>query len=147
MLVQIESEALDALDAALDELGVHRLGTARQRAVERAGSQAELTKAVRDAMKAVDDILAKVRGAQRAPGSEDDEARPSIQQRINRVNGEIGSVNSPATPQQRETLDTAARELDEQKQKVNDLTATTMPALRAQLDKAGVSWTPGRRIQ
>ena len=117
-----------------------------KRAVERAGGAADLTRAVGDATKAVDDILAKVRGAQRAPGSDEDETRPSIQQRINRVNGEIGSVNSPATPQQRETLDTAAKELDEQKQKVNDLTATTLPALRAQLDKAGVAWTPGRRI-
>jgi len=135
--VQVTVRAAEQAKSEIDEA---------KRAVERAGGAADLTRAVGDATKAVDDILAKVRGAQRAPGSDEDETRPSIQQRINRVNGEIGSVNSPATPQQRETLDTAAKELDEQKQKVNDLTATTLPALRAQLDKAGVGWTPGRRI-
>lgn len=131
---------LRAADQAKSELDDAR------RAVERAGGNADATTLIAEAAKTADDIIAKVRGAQRPPDAAE-ETRPSIQQRIARASGEIGSVNSPATPQQRETIETASKELDDQKARVNELTTVTMPALRAQLDKAGVPWTPGRRIQ
>ena len=134
--VQAVLRAVDQAKGELDDA---------KRAVERVGGHADVAKAIADAAKVADEVIAKVRGAQRPPGA-DEEARPTIQQRITRTSGEIGSVNSPATPQQRETIDAAAKELDEQKQKVNELTAVTLPALRAQLDKAGIPWTPGRRI-
>jgi photosystem II stability/assembly factor-like uncharacterized protein len=98
----------------------------------------------------IDDILTKVRGSQNAnEGDADDKNRfkPSIQQRVNGVAGEIGDVTSPPTQLQRETLDSAMKDLEREVSRLNAIITTRLPALNKSLDAAGVPWTFGRPIK
>jgi chromosome segregation ATPase len=98
----------------------------------------------------VDDILEKVRGRQdQADADADDKNRfkPSIQERVNGVANEIGDVTSPPTQLQRETLDSAMKDLEVQVARLNAIIATRAPALNRSLDAAGVPWTFGRPIR
>ncbi|HEX2721409.1 MAG TPA: hypothetical protein VHM24_00725 [Gemmatimonadaceae bacterium] len=97
----------------------------------------------------VDDILKKVRGAQGEANDADDRTRfaPSIQDRVNRVAGEIGDVSSPPTQLQRETLDSAMKDLEREVSRLNALLTTRVPSLYKALDAAGVPWTVGRPIR
>jgi hypothetical protein len=100
--------------------------------------------------KDIDDILRNVRGRQ---GPEENDAddknrfRPSIQERVNQVANEIGDVTSPPTQIQRETLDSAMKDLEREVVKLNAILATRVPALNRALDAAGVPWTAGRPIK
>ena len=88
--------------------------------------------------------------AERGMGDEDDEAgdinRPSIQQRVNQVAGQIGNVSSLPTQIQRETLEGAMAELRTEVNRLNVLVGATIPALNASLDAAQVPWTIGRPV-
>jgi hypothetical protein len=98
----------------------------------------------------VDDILEKVRGRQNAgEGDADDKNRfkPSIQERVNGVANEIGDVTSPPTQLQRETLDSAMKDLEREVARLNAIITTRVPALNRALDAAGVPWTVGRPIK
>jgi photosystem II stability/assembly factor-like uncharacterized protein len=100
----------------------------------------------------LDDILSKVRGAQGGDREENDaddknRFRPSIQQRVNQVANEIGDVTSPPTQIQRETLDSAMKDLEREATRLNALLTTRVPALNRGLDAAGVPWTAGRPIK
>ncbi|MDO8501817.1 MAG: hypothetical protein Q7S20_08230 [Gemmatimonadaceae bacterium] len=101
--------------------------------------------------KEVDDILKKVRGAQGSgeQNDADDKSRftPSIQDRVNRVAGEIGDVTSPPTQLQRETLDTAMKDLEREVARLNTLLTARVPALNRGLDAVGVPWTVGRPVR
>jgi hypothetical protein len=100
--------------------------------------------------KEVGGILDKVRGEQNAGENDaDDKNRftPSIQERVNGVANEIGDVTSPPTQLQRETLDSAMKDLEGQVAKLNALVTTRVPALYRSLDAAGVPWTAGRPIK
>ena len=100
--------------------------------------------------KDIDDILEKVRGRQ---GPEENDAddknkfRPSIQERVNQIANEIGDVTSPPTQIQRETLDSAMKDLEREVVRLNAILATRVPALNRALDAAGVPWTAGRPIK
>jgi hypothetical protein len=98
----------------------------------------------------LDNILTEVRGRQgdQARDADDkDKFKPSIQQRVNQVANEIGDVTSPPTQIQRETLDSAMKDLAAQVTKLNAILTTRMPALNRALDAAGVPWTAGRPIR
>jgi hypothetical protein len=100
--------------------------------------------------KELEGILDKVRGEQNAGENDaDDKNRftPSIQERVNGVANEIGDVTSPPTQLQRETLDSAMKDLEGQVSKLNALVTTRVPALYRALDAAGVPWTAGRPIK
>lgn len=98
--------------------------------------------------KEIDDILKAVRGGADANDADDkNRFRPSIQDRVNGVAGEIGDVSSPPTQLQRETLDMAMRDLEAQVSRLNGLLTTRLPALYRSLDAAGVPWTVGRPIK
>jgi photosystem II stability/assembly factor-like uncharacterized protein len=100
--------------------------------------------------KEVDDILMKVRGRQGAGENDaDDKNRfmPSIQERVNGVANEIGDVTSPPTQLQRETLDSAMKDLEREVTRLNALLTARVPALNRALDAAGVPWTVGRPIK
>jgi len=100
--------------------------------------------------KEVDDILTKVRGRQGAAENDaDDKNRftPSIQERVNGVANEIGDVTSPPTRLQRETLDSAMKDLEREVTRLNALLTARVPALNRALDAAGVPWTVGRPIK
>jgi len=96
----------------------------------------------------IDDILKKVRGGGESNDA-DDKSRfqPSIQDRVNQVAGEIGDVSSPPTQLQRETLDSAMKDLEREVARLNTLLTTRVPALYRALDAAGVPWTAGRPIR
>ena len=100
--------------------------------------------------KDVEDILDKVRGEQ-GPGEADaddkNRFKPSIQERVNGVANEIGDVTSPPTQLQRETLDSAMKDLEAQVTRLNAIITTRVPALNRALDAAGVPWTVGRPIK
>jgi len=98
----------------------------------------------------VGDILNKVRGEQNAGEADADDKnrfKPSIQTRVNGVANEIGDVTSPPTQLQRETLDSAMKDLEAQVARLNTIMTTRMPALNRSLDAAGVPWTFGRPIK
>lgn len=99
--------------------------------------------------KEVDDILLKVRGRQGPPAGDVDDKTfaPSIQSRVNQVANEIGSVTSPPTQIQRETLDLAMKDLDREAARLNALLTSRLPALNRGLDAAGVPWTVGRTVR
>lgn len=100
--------------------------------------------------KDVEDILDKVRGEQGPQENDADDKnrfKPSIQERVNGVADEIGSVTSPPTQLQRETLDSAMKDLEGQVARLNAILVTRMPALNRSLDAAGVPWTAGRPIK
>jgi hypothetical protein len=98
----------------------------------------------------IEDVLEKVRGNQ---GDEDRDAddknkyKPSIQERVNQVAGEIGDVTSPPTQLQRETLDAAMKDLGVEVARLNAMLTARVPALNRALDAAGVPWTAGRPIR
>jgi photosystem II stability/assembly factor-like uncharacterized protein len=98
----------------------------------------------------IEDVLEKVRGNQ---GDEDRDAddknkyKPSIQERVNQVAGEIGDVTSPPTQLQRETLDSAMKDLGVEVARLNAMLTARVPALNRALDAAGVPWTAGRPIR
>jgi hypothetical protein len=95
-------------------------------------------------------ILEEVRGRQ---GDQDRDAddknkfKPSIQERVNGVAGEIGDVTSPPTQLQRESLESAMKDLEAQVTRLNAILTTRVPALNRALDAAGVPWTVGRPIR
>jgi photosystem II stability/assembly factor-like uncharacterized protein len=98
----------------------------------------------------VESILDKVRGEQGPEEQDaDDKNRftPSIQERVNGVASEIGDVTSPPTQLQRETLDSAMKDLEGEVTRLNQLLTTRVPALNRALDAAGVPWTSGRPIK
>ena len=98
----------------------------------------------------IDDILKKTRGGGGGEASDaDDRTRyaPSIQDRVNQVAGEIGDVSSPPTQLQRETLESAMKDLEREVARLNTLLTTRVPALNRSLDAAGVPWTAGRPIR
>jgi len=97
----------------------------------------------------VDDILLRVRGRQGPPAGDVDDKTfaPSIQSRVNQVANEIGSVTSPPTQIQRETLDLAMKDLDREAVRLNALLTARLPALNRGLDAAGVPWTAGRTVR
>ncbi len=98
--------------------------------------------------KEVDEILKAVRGGGEANDADDrTRFRPSIQDRVNGVAGEIGDVTSPPTQLQRETLEVAMKDLARESAKLNVLLTTRVPALNSALDAAGVPWTVGRPIR
>lgn len=103
----------------------------------------------------VADVLRKVRGGgqRRGGGDEEEEEgegsagpRPSVQQRVNGVAGQIGNVSSLPTAIQRETLAGAMIELRTEVERLNRLLATRIPALNRALDAADVPWTIGRPV-
>lgn len=97
----------------------------------------------------VDDILLKVRGRQGPPAGDVDDKTfaPSIQSRVNQVANEIGSVTSPPTQIQRETLDLAMKDLEREGALLNSLLTTRLLVLNRGLDAAGVPWTVGRTVR
>jgi hypothetical protein len=100
--------------------------------------------------KDIDDILTKVRGRQGAEENDADDKtrfRPSIQERVNQVANEIGDVTSPPTQTQRETLDSAMKDLEREVARLNGILSTRVPALNRALDAAAVPWTVGRPIK
>jgi photosystem II stability/assembly factor-like uncharacterized protein len=98
----------------------------------------------------IDAILKSVRGEQ-GPASADaddkDKFKPSIQDRVNQVANEVGDVSSPPTQLQRETLDSAMKDLARETARLNTLLSTRVPALNKALDAAGVPWTVGRPVK
>jgi hypothetical protein len=91
-----------------------------------------------------------VRGRQGAEENDADDKtrfRPSIQERVNQVANEIGDVTSPPTQTQRETLDSAMKDLEREVARLNGILSTRVPALNRALDAAAVPWTVGRPIK
>jgi BNR/Asp-box repeat. len=171
--VIVNADPLISLSAA-DYQALHslRLTTAEQQArVQAVVRSAELIKEemteVKNALKSlqgsdslsrqansvdreIDSILKAVRGDPNGPPRDADDKNkyePSIQERVNQVAGEIGNVTSPPTQLQRETLDTAMKDLAVQTARLNTLLTTRVPALNRALDAAGVPWTVGRPIK
>jgi photosystem II stability/assembly factor-like uncharacterized protein len=98
----------------------------------------------------IDSILKAVRGDPNGPPRDADDKNkyePSIQERVNQVAGEIGDVTSPPTQLQRETLDSAMKDLEAQAARLNTLLTTRVPSLNKALDAAGVPWTVGRSVK
>lgn len=98
----------------------------------------------------IEDILEKVRGNtndQDRDADDKNKFKPSIQERVNGVASEIGDVTSPPTQLQRETLDSAMKDLEAQVTRLNAILTTRVPALNRSLDAAGVPWTVGRPIR
>ena len=98
----------------------------------------------------IDAILKSVRGEQgAAPSDADDRNKfePSIQDRVNQVANEVGDVSSPPTQLQRETLESAMKDLARETTRLNTLLSTRVPALNKALDAAGVPWTVGRPVK
>jgi len=119
-------------------------------AIKNLASTDSISRQVNAIDKDVSDILEKVRGRQdQGENDADDKNRykPSIQERVNGVAGEIGDVTSPPTQLQRETLDSAMKDLEAQVARLNAIITTRVPALNRALDAAGVPWTAGRPIK
>ncbi|HXV15221.1 MAG TPA: hypothetical protein VD758_00485, partial [Gemmatimonadaceae bacterium] len=98
----------------------------------------------------IDAILKDVRGEQgpaAADADDKDKFKPSIQDRVNQVANEVGDVSSPPTQLQRETLDSAMKDLARETARLNTLLSTRVPALNKALDAAGVPWTVGRPVK
>ncbi|MGH9422120.1 MAG: hypothetical protein ACRD3J_19240, partial [Thermoanaerobaculia bacterium] len=109
-----------------------------------------LSRQVNSVDREIDSILKAVRGDPNgAPRDADDKNkyRPSIQERVNQVAGEIGNVTSQPTQVQRDALDTAMKDLAVQTARLNTLLTTRVPALNKALDAAGVPWTVGRSVK
>jgi hypothetical protein len=98
----------------------------------------------------IDAILKSVRGEQGAAARDADDKNkfePSIQDRVNQVANEVGDVSSPPTQLQRETLESAMKDLARETTRLNTLLSTRVPALNKALDAAGVPWTVGRPVK
>jgi photosystem II stability/assembly factor-like uncharacterized protein len=75
-----------------------------------------------------------------------DEGPVSIGQRLNvAVMGTFRSTYGP-TPMHERTFEIALGEFEAVKARMNQLADSTLPALRGELDAAGVPWTPGRGV-
>jgi hypothetical protein len=109
-----------------------------------------LSRQVNGVSRDIEDILEKVRGSQNDADRDADDKnkfKPSIQERVNGVAGEIGDVTSPPTQLQREFLESAMKDLEVQITRLNAILTTRVPALNRALDAAGVPWTVGRPIK
>lgn len=137
--VQAAVRAAEQLAAQIDE--------ARD-ALRTAGGPEAVTKEAGAIERELDAILDKVRGPRGRPGENEGPPRqPSLQQRVNRVAGEIGNVTSLPTRIQRDTLTNAATELEQELQRLNQLMSARIPALHKALDEAKVPWTIGRPVR
>ena len=149
--VQAVVRSAEGLDAQIAEV----------RAALRSGTTApdSLRRQVDAVARDVADVLRKVRGGGGGPGGgaggggeeDDDEqggaaGRPSIQQRVNSVAGQIGNVSSLPTELQQQTLEGAMGELRTEVNRLNALVSTAIPAVNRALDAAQVPWTIGRPI-
>lgn len=119
-------------------------------ALKNVSSADSLSRQVNAVDREVDSILKNVRGDQgAAPRDADDKNKfePSIQDRVNQVANEVGDVSSPPTQLQRETLESAMKDLARETARLNTLLSTRVPALNKALDAAGVPWTVGRPVK
>ena len=70
----------------------------------------------------------------------------SISSRVNfAVMGTFRSTYGP-TPSHRDAIDIAQKEFAEVSQRIQQITDSGLPELRAELNRAGVPWTPGRGV-
>jgi photosystem II stability/assembly factor-like uncharacterized protein len=70
----------------------------------------------------------------------------SISNRVNfAVMGTFRSTYGP-TPSHRDAMDIAQKEFSEVSQRLQQITDSGLPELRAELNRAGVPWTPGRGV-
>ena len=130
-----------------------------------AGIEALLTEtaAIRETLlrsRAPDDLRVRSRGIelellelqQRLEGNEtrslySEEGPVSIERRLEvAVLGTFRSTYGP-TPTHQRSLEIADREFAEVKERLTRIGDTDLPALRRDLDAAGVPWTPGRTVQ
>ena len=139
--------AVRALEPAKAQVEAGREAAAEARAPEALLAQAEAL------AKEVDDLIDRLRGPQgggfagAGGGRRGGPRRPSVQQRVNTIAGQIDGVTSVPTAYQRQTLEAAAAELEQALPGVNDVIGTKLPALLRALDEAGVPWSPGRAIR
>ena len=73
-------------------------------------------------------------------------APPSVMQRIGRIVGAQFRATSAPTTTQRESYAVASRQLAEMSEALKVLVEEDLAALEAELEAAGVPWTPGRPI-
>ena len=73
-------------------------------------------------------------------------APPSVMQRIGRIVGAQFRATSAPTTTQRESYAVASRQLSEMSEVLRALVEEGLAALEAELEAAGVPWTPGRPI-
>jgi hypothetical protein len=122
-----------------------RLGEIRG-AIEAHG---EVPGAIRDAINAIAGdvraILDKMVGEEANVGATLPGA-PPLADRVRQLYSAIEAATAIPTAEQRSLTRLSHEELTEQIALVNRLAGSTLPALEAQLDQAGIPWTRGRRI-